>query len=179
MAQQAQDSQGGGQKDGQVGWPLIFKPLEQYPLIGRFEEKISLEGCKKPVRMWQQEEEILEEAEDPTLPIDYTKRKKIRRFRPKRQLRIEDSAHRKPNGPPTGLQYEGRLTNLNFEDVEESHHTKSKSLLKANDTPSNPENPFKYVLLEFAKGDSGSTEVNLIPVGGTVRIVSGAFANTL
>jgi hypothetical protein len=171
MAESAGQGQASGPVQGQeqqVGWPLVFKPLESYPIIGKFDDKVNLAAAKKPLRMYLKEEEIIEEMfEHPTNQTEKYNRSKIkpRRYRPKSELHIEDSTHRKPNGPPVGLQYEGRITNLDFQDVEEPNQSKSSKTTFKGASSSSADNSFKYVLLEFAKGDSGSTEVNMIPVG--------------
>ena len=150
------------------GWPLRFKTLEDYPMIAKFDEKVDLENARFPIRMYTKDEELLEEAEDPTIVKDseYWKRKKQRRrgFRPKSMVVLEDSTPRRANGPPVGIQYEGHLTNLNMSDGE--HISGSMARAKP-EAKSVSEAPFKYVLLEILTTPQSTTEVNVIPVGGT------------
>ena len=157
------------------GWPLRFKALDDYPLIAKFDEKVDLGNARLPVRMYVKEEELIEEAEDPTLVKDseYWKRKKQRRrgFRPKSMIILEDSTPRRPDGPPAGLQYEGNITNLNMSDADHSSGSFTKAKPEAK---SISEAPFKYVLLEILTTPQATTEVNVIPVGGN-HIVYGAF----
>lgn len=139
-------------------------PFDNLPFIGKFDERVNLEQAVKPVLMFQHEEDIIEEVEDPTVEKveERRRQKRMKRFRPRSVIYLEDSARRRKGGPPTGLQYEGTMTNLNLADSTEHHHVATARAAIRSTT----EAPFKYVLLQVVGTPAGGKEVNVVPVAG-------------
>ena len=129
---------------------LKFRCLDEFPSIAKFDEKVDFDMSQKPLYMYFKDEEILEEPEDIKKDSEYYKRKRQRRrkVRLTSSLMIEDSTNRERHGPPKGLQYEGRLVDLNR--VEQSTISTNYSHVK---TATKKEN-FKFVLMQFVKKEN-------------------------
>lgn len=154
------------------GWPLNFKVKNEMPLVGKFDEIVDFKNAPKPVKMFIKDEDILEEAVDDLIrDSEYYKRRRQRRrsYRPQSIIYLEDSNKREIKGPPKGLQYEGKISNLNLT-TEENGVSPAPGQRRQQGQKSVTDVPFKYVLLQVVKSvsdDSGaaSTQVNMIPVG--------------
>jgi hypothetical protein len=154
--------------------PMIFVHPDELPIIGKFDEKLDLEKALKPIKMYMEDEEIIEEPldnEEIKKDSEYYKRKRQRRkqFRTQSQLIIEDSTPRVSAGPPRGVRYEGRLTNLNLMESSSGSTSfqvkpKAKSITDA---------PFKFVILQPQKlliNGKEKTQILVTPVGGNISL---------
>jgi hypothetical protein len=146
-----------------MSYPLRFKNPQDYPLIGKFIDKIDLKNAELPVRMYMKDEELQQEEVDLDVndPNRYKKKKKYS-YHTKSKLFIEDNLPKQSNGPNNGIQFEGQCCNLKTELTDEK-------TTEANRETKGP--PFKFVLLQVVKKDNigtiggSNTEVNVIPVG--------------
>ena len=152
--------------------PLVFHRSAEgdEPFIGKFDERLDLVNCQKPLKMFLQEEALIEEPIDEgARDSEYYKRRRQKRKQMKTNssLVLEDSTPRDPKGPPKGLKYEGKLANLNlFESIPGqaapfTYKQKAKSTTDA---------PFKYVILQPQKVVSEvdgkeRTQILVTPVG--------------
>jgi hypothetical protein len=157
-----------------AGWPLRFRRDEDESIIGKFNDGLNFESAKLPIKMYVKDEIIEEEeAAEVVKDSEYWKNKKKRRsfYRKKSQIILEDSTPRGPNNAISGVQFEGKVSNVSMADLAE---TGSSTMVTAKHRPGEPSKaPFKYVLLqvvkkdvvdEMTKGVSSATEVNVIPV---------------
>ena len=156
------------------GWPLRFRRDEDESIIGKFSDGIDFDSARHPIKMYMKDEEIEEEETGEVVKdSEYWRNRKKRRsfYRKKSQIILEDSSFRGPNNAVSGLQYEGKVSNVSMADAAEAgSSTMITAKIKA---LASTKAPFKYVLLQVVKKDaidditkalSSTTEVNVIPV---------------
>ena len=156
------------------GWPLRFRREEDESIIGKFSDGIDFDGARHPIKMYLKDEDIEEEeTAEVVKDSEYWKNRKKRRsfYRKKSQILLEDSSIRGPNNAVSGLQFEGKVSNVSMADAAEAgSSTMVTAKLKALATT---KPLFKYVLLQVVKKDivdevtkavTSTTEVNVIPV---------------
>ena len=156
------------------GWPLRFRKEEDESIIGKFSDGIDFDSARHPIKMYVKDEDIEEEeAGEVVKDSEYWKNRKKRRsfYRKKSQIILEDSSIRGPNNAVSGLQFEGKVSNVSMADAAEAgSSTMITAKIKA---AAATKAPFKYVLLQVVKKDiidevtkavTSATEVNVIPV---------------
>ena len=141
-------------------FPIIFKapPNGFDSMIGKFDEKINLLEQVQPIKMYWKSEDIINEDIDPTVEIDYRKKKRKRNYKSTSTLIIEDSADSgqfASSSTPVSFKYEGKFANL-----------KTEGALDVPDTT------LKYIQLVLCKTLIGGKEVPQVlatPVRGTIN----------
>jgi hypothetical protein len=131
------------------GWPLRFRREEDESIIGKFNDKVDFDSARQPIKMYIKDEEIKEEETGEVVKdSEYWKNKKKRRsyYRKKSQIVLEDSTVRGPGNSVSGLQFEGKVSNVSMADAAETgSSTMMSAKLKAGEIR---KAPFKYVLLQ-------------------------------
>ena len=156
------------------GWPLRFRREEDESLIGKFSDGIDFDTACHPIKMYIKDEDIEEEETGEVVKdSEYWKNRKKRRafYRKKSQIILEDSALRGTHNAVSGLQFEGKVSNVSMADAAEAG---SSTMVTAKYKPGQPvKASVKYVLLQVVKKDlidevtkavTSTTEVNVIPV---------------
>jgi len=157
-----------------MSFPLNLCNTDNRPLLGRFSDPVALDKVIQPVKLYSQQETILEDEADDDIVKDgayWAKRKKHRRtFHSKKEYFIEDSSISASTGKPS-FRFEGGVADVNI-------HTGGS---EANDD----RDLFRYAILQVTTrqaqptgGASSSSSsvapaatpvVNIIPVGDWVN----------